>query len=203
MLYNHHLMVDLVLARCKELGIKTLGEVLQSPREGELFCSTEELEGTEDVYTEERVRNHVLLPYESDTQIFLEFGVGHFVADTGRTEQSDRNKVSLVGQIRNIDDREIVVHPIIMGAPWLDHPFNKDVKVGVDLAWYGFEWYEIFPEDIDEFSRCENVTISSPDEWMDYMRNAPENEIKAKFCEILGDIPGNDWGGEQDDHFST
>jgi hypothetical protein len=71
------------------------------------------------------------------------------------------------------------------------------------MVWYGGSWYEIFPEDIDEFSQCKDVQVEAPSEWMDYIKNVPEEEIKSKLCEILGDIPKKDWGGEQDDHFTT
>jgi hypothetical protein len=135
-LYNHHLFVDLVLTHCKELKVKTLGEVLQGPKEGELFCSTEELEGTDDVYEKKRVRNRVLLPYEFEKSIYLEFGTEHFVADTGMSEQSDKNKVSIIGRIRRVGE-EVVIYPLIMGAPSFVHPLNEELNINVDLAWYG------------------------------------------------------------------
>src|ERR1700679_2425086 len=48
-LHNNHLIVDLVLDACRQAHVVSLGELLRKPIEGETFCSTEELAGTEDV----------------------------------------------------------------------------------------------------------------------------------------------------------
>lgn len=201
---NDHLLVTLALSYCKGAGIKSLGEVLNNPVEGILFCSTEELEGNEDVYHKERVRNRIILPYEYDKNIFLEFGTSHIVADTGRLELSQKSKVSIIAGIRHIDQENIISYPLIMGAPSFDHPWNKDF--GIDpavLMWYGWEWYEVFPQDIHQFHKITDFEEPSSKEWTKIMSMLPESEVKRYFCEILGDVQKKDWGGEQDDHFTS
>jgi len=146
----------------------------------------------------------LILPFKYERQIFLEFGVEHFVNDTGRTEQCDKNQVSIIGQIRKVSGDEIIIHTLIMGAPSLDHSLNKDVgiEMGV-LMWYGYNWFETFPEDIDEFAKCKDVEISEPDEWIKFMKELPEEEVKNRFAEILGDTTRADWGGEMADHITS
>ena len=200
-LENDHLFVDLTLKFCLENNIQPLGNLLIDPKEQLLFCSTEKLEGTKEVYSKRRVRNRVLLPYEHEREIYLEFGTQHLVCDTGRSEQAEKSTVSIIGEIRKIESNEIIIYPIIMGAPTFIHPLNKDFQL--DLTLYDGDWYEKFPEEIDEFAKIKEINDPPPEEWMEYMKNIPEVDIKRKFCELLNEIPKNDWGGEQDDIFST
>ena len=203
-LFNDHLLVDIVLNFAKRAKIQTLGETLQNPQIGTLFSSTETLEGNEDVYEEDRrVRNRVLLPYNYDKEVYLEFSTRHFLAETGQVEQSIRCSASVIGKIRTVSDVEIIIYPLIMGAPTFKHTQNEKISVSVDLAWYGYRWYEIYPEDIDEFSGCKVVEVVSDDEWMRYMGQIPEQEVKKRLAEILADPIVKDWGGELADHFST
>jgi len=67
-----------------------------------------------------------------------------------------------------------------------------------------FSISEIHFEDIDEFALAKNISNQDvSNQWMSYMRNMPENLVKEKICEILGDKPKNDWGGEINDHFTN
>jgi hypothetical protein len=63
---------------------------------------------------------------------------------------------------------------------------------------------QIYPEQIEEFSKLSSITNTDiSDIWMSVMGNMSENSVKEKICEILGDIPKKDWGGELNDHFTT
>ncbi len=198
---NDHLLVDMALRVSAKSGVLSLGELIEDPHKGMLFCSTEKIEGNKEVYHADHVREKIILPYEYDRDIFLEFHTKHIVADTGRLELSQESVVSLLAGIHSISDQEIVARPLIIGAPSYDHPENRDL--GVDIFWYGWDWYEIYAEDIEEFKLIRGIEPPSPDEWMNIMEHLSENEVKTKFCEILGEIPKKDWGGELDDHFSA
>jgi hypothetical protein len=197
-LHNHHLLVDIALAACNALKVAPLGEVLADPQVGAIFSSSETLEGTPDVYTEGRVRNRVLLAFEYEREVYLEFGTEHFVASTGRSEQTQRGVVSIIGVVREFSDDHVRLAPIIMGAPSLDHPLNS--ASGLDAAllmWEGSTWYEIYPGDIDEFERINGASESDEEEWTAYMRELPETDVKQRFAEILSAGPANaDWGGD-------
>ncbi len=202
--YNNHVAVEISLELCRVRRVLTLAESLQSPLVGQTFCSTELLEGNPDVYNRPRIRNRVLLPYDLDYQVYLDFGTDHFVADTGRYEQSYREYVTVIAQIRHIESGEVVASPLIMGAPSLDHPKNRASGLAPEtLMRYGYQWYEVFPEDIDEFAKCMAEPPIQAEEWVAAMQTTPEQVVKEAFGKILGDIPTNDWGGERADHYAS
>jgi hypothetical protein len=203
-LHDNHVMVDLALAACREHQVRTLGEVLHDPKEGQLFASTEDLAGTKDVYKLARVRNRVLLPYQKLPRVVLEFGTEHILNDTGRLEQSSKHRVTIIGQVRSNSGTEIILAPLIMGAPSLEHPTN--LKIGIpmpELAFHGWDWYETLPEDIDEFAKMKDVAVSTADEWVECMRQVKEETVKIAIAGLLGDNIQKDWGGEECDHFSA
>ena len=203
-LFNDHLFVDMVLAECRRRKVRSLAEVLQNLLVGEIFSSTEKLEGTEDVYGRSRAVNRVLLPYEYEKDVVLEFGTSHFVADTGKVEQSHECIVSIIGQLRGLEADRILLSPCIMGAPSLDHPLNREIGIPAEqLIWYGFDWFETLPEDIDEFRDAQKVSLPDASDWIPYMKSAAEATIKMKVAEWLGDATKKDWGGEQADHFTS
>ncbi|MDZ4689433.1 MAG: hypothetical protein SH850_30525 [Planctomycetaceae bacterium] len=203
--FNDHLIIDLALRYCRSFGVKTLGESLATPRRGQLFCSTESLAGNDEVYDKARIANQVLVKYEVDREVWLEFGTSHFVSDTGKLEQSIPSQVAVIGEFREITNEKLTIHPLIMGAPTFDHPWNKEFESNerLDLFWHGGDWFQTFPEDIGEFSAMRGQVDPKPKEWMDYMQVLSELDVKSRFCEILGDVSKKDWGGELDDHFST
>ncbi len=199
-LANDHLLVHMALVWCRDAGISSLGQLLASVEVGSLFCSTERLEGNKDVYTEERIRNRVIPSFDAEVDVFLEYHTSHLVSDTGKLVQSRTHIVSVIAGIESVTANEIVAHPIIMGAPSYDYPINK----GLDpkLLWFGWALYEIFPQDIDQFSRLVQVPGDN-DDWINVMREIPETDVKKYLGEILGDKTKKDWPGEQDDHFSA
>ena len=67
---------------------------------------------------------------------------------------------------------------------------------------YGDQWYEVFPEDIDEFAKCMAEPPMHAQEWIAAMQDTPEQVVKEAFSKILGEIPTNDWGGERADHYA-
>ncbi|MCU0440406.1 MAG: hypothetical protein MUC49_21145 [Raineya sp.] len=201
-LYNEHVLVRLALEFCKNNEIDTLGQVLQNPSEGAFFCSIELFAGNEEVHTKPRIKNEILFPYSFEKQVYSEFSTEFITCDTGRYEQGVESKVAIIGKIYKILPKEIIVHPIIMGVPTFDSPFKKQAIDPGRLLFEGPEWYEVKPEDIENFANLTRVEVST-EEWQSYMRKASENDIKEKLCSILGEESKKDWGGELNDHFST
>jgi hypothetical protein len=200
-LANDHLLVELVLHACNGSAVPTLGEVLsEEPPRRRLWCSTERLQGNPAVYDGGRLRNRILLPYEFDREVFLEFNASHIVADTGRSEMASENVVSIVAGVHRVTEREVECRPVIMGAPSFDHPANGEV--GAHLSWYAWDVFEILPDDIAEFSQLVEVNPSA-EEWSAAMAAIPEAHVKLAFSQILGELTRKDWGGEQADHFSA
>lgn len=92
------------------------------------------------------------------------------------------------------------IEPIVIGAPWLDHPLNKDRSQAV---WFSHDWGEILPEDIQEFARMKEAQIFSADQWMSTMKDLPEQRVKEAIAALLKEPTKSDWGGEENDHFSN
>jgi hypothetical protein len=202
--HNNHMLVDLVLTACREHQVPSLGELLREPKEGRLFASTENLAGTKDVYKMERARNRVLLPYQKRPRVVLEFSTKYIQNDTGRIEQSSKNIVTVIGQVRAVSADEIVLAPLVMGAPSFEHPLNANAGLPLwELAFRGWEWYETLPEDIDEFAKMKDIAVGHLDEWVGPMHQVTESAVKAAICELLADNRQKDWGGEECDHFSA
>jgi len=200
-LMNDHYMIHLALTYCHHFKIPTLGELFRVPNRKALFCSTENVEGCGiSAYKEKRARNKIIFPYEASKEVFLEYHTEHIHASTQKMLLSEGHKISIVGEIFDFDDKHLIIHPLIMGPPTYDHPQNRDFDF--DLTWFGWTHYEIFPEDIDEFSKSGTVDVTL-DEWLEFMAKIPENDVKNFICELLGDPPTKDWGGEQYDHFTT
>ena len=203
-LWNNHLLVTYLLDSFNELNIKTLGQVLQTPLVGQFFCSTENLLPNDEVYDVQRTSSIVAPPFEYEKEVILKYSTSHIVADTGRSELHQGALVTVLASIRETTDTQIIAYPLVMGAPSFDHHLNQDI--GIDssqLMWQGWGWYEIFPGDIDEFEKIDEVDDPEPDEWFKVMKHLPEQDVKEKICSILNDVTKNDWGGELNDHYTN
>lgn len=200
---NNHLLVTMLLDLCDAVEAPTLHEALTRVESKYLFRSTELLSACPEIYTKERVEHAVLLDVDFGKPVNIAYHTSHIVSDTGRMTLAQGAEAgyreSMVGRLHKFEDR-FEIEPIVIGAPWYDHPRN-----GEDcdrLMWEGLGIGEILPEDIDQFSRMKGVTVNSAEEWMDAMRKLPEEHIKASFAKLLSEPTKKDWGGESNDHFS-
>jgi hypothetical protein len=201
---NNHLFVNLVMEFCKHEKIKTLSEVLFQPAEGNIFCSFEAVKSNKNLFERDRVRNQIVFSNGFEKKVLIELGKEHFISSTlksylGGQMGEDTTNVVIIGEIRSIAEDQILVHPLIVGfrASPLQR-FQQAVMLGYPTM--RVDEYEYFPEEVDEFSECQNIPPTN--DWQDYMKETPEEEIKKKFCKLLGDLPRKDWGGELCDHFS-
>ena len=146
----------------------------------------------------------MLLPYQKRPRVVLEFGTKHIQNDTGLSEQSSKHTVTIIGQVRTASAEEIVLAPLIMGAPSLEHPKNMDIGLPMwELAFHGWDWFQTLPEDLDEFGRMKEITVARAEEWLNTMRSTHEATVKAAIAELLADNVQKDWGGEECDHFTA
>jgi hypothetical protein len=106
----------------------------------------------------------------------------------------------MIGLLHDRSD-EFEIEPIVMGAPWLDHPRNKED--GGSALWYCHYYGEVLAEDIQEFALMTGVDASNADEWMTTMQNVPEEHVKKSIASLLKDPVKSDWGGEENDHYSA
>jgi hypothetical protein len=94
--------------------------------------------------------------------------------------------VSIVGQVREIRDSEIVLAPLIMGAPSLVHPRNENSGISMATrAFHGFDFYETPAEAIGEFAKLKHIDVQTTEEWMECMRMVSEDRVISAFAELL------------------
>jgi hypothetical protein len=202
-LSNDHLLVTMLLDVCEAVEAPTLLQALKIGKPRHLFRSTERLEACPEVYSATRVRHDVLLDVNFGKPVRIAYHTSHLVSDTGTMTLAEGVKEgymqSIVGLLHDYTDR-FEIEPLVIGAPWLDHPRNGDDCP--QLMWMGRDFGEILPEDIDQFSQMKEVQAKTADEWLGVMAEVPEAKVKEAFASLLIEPTKKDWGGETNDHFS-
>ena len=201
---NDHLLVTMLLDVCEALEAPSLLTVLDLAKPKHLFRSTERLAPCPEIYDAPRVCHAVELDLDFGKPVYIAYHTSHMVSDTAKMvlgQGAPEGYVnSIVGMLHNHADR-FEIEPLVIGSPWFEHPRNADY--GQELMWFGQDFGEILPEDIEQFSRMKEVTATSADEWMSVMRSIPEEQIKQAITNLLSEPTKKDWGGESDDHFSA
>lgn len=203
-LANDHLLVTMLLDACDAAKVPTLMEALTLGEPKHLFRSTERLEPCPDVYKENtRVSHRVVLDVDFGKPVRIAYHTQHLVSATGTMTLAEGHTAgyveSIVGLVHDRGDR-YEIEPLVIGAPWLDHPRNGDASSS--LAWLAYDFGEILPEDIAEFARLAEVSVDDASEWMTVMQRVPEAHVKAALAKLLAEPTKADWGGESNDHFS-
>lgn len=202
-LYNDHLLVTTLLDVCDTTRVPTLLEALTLDKERQLFRSTERLAGCPEIYSAERVTHGVILDVDFGRPVVIAYHTRHLVSDTGKMTLSEGAEggfvESVVGILHRFDDR-FEIEPLVIGAPTLDHPRNVGPD---DLHFMGRDYGEILAEDIDQFSRMQEVVPASAVEWMGVMEHLPEAKVKEGFARLLTEPTKKDWAGEFNDHYSA
>jgi hypothetical protein len=202
-LANDHLLVTMLIDVCTEIKVPTLAEALTLGKPKHLFMSIERLEPCPEIYEAERVKHAVHLDIDYGKPVNIAYHTSHVVSDTGRMTLArgyhKGYRQAMIGLLHDRGD-SFEIEPIVVGAPWLDHPRNKE---GAAAVWLGHDYGEILPEDIAEFARMKEAGVASADEWMSVMENVPEAYVKKSIASLLKEPAKSDWGGEENDHFSA
>ncbi len=201
---NNHLLVTLVLDCCEARDAPTLLKALTLGEPRHLFRSTERLAPCSEIYDADRVCHAVELDLDFGKPVVISYHTSHIVSDTCKmvlhrgSQDGDVN--SIIGLLHDKPNR-FEIEPMVIGPPWFDHPRNGEDSDR--LMFLGHDFGEIFPEDIDQFSKMRDVEVENADEWMDAMRALPEAEVKEAIASLFSEPTKKDWGGESDDHFSA
>jgi hypothetical protein len=202
-LANDHLLVTMLIDVCTEFKVPTLAEVLTLGKPKHTFMSIERLEPCPEIYEAERVKHSVHLDIDYCKPVNIAYHTSHVVSDTGRMTLAEGYhkgyRQAMIGLLHDRGD-SFEIEPIVIGAPWLDHPRNKD---GAAAIWLAYDYGEILPEDIAEFARMKEAFAASADEWMSVMESVPEAHVKKSIASLLNEPSKSDWGGEENDHFSA
>jgi hypothetical protein len=105
--------------------------------------STERLEPCPEVYEAERVNSTVHLEIDYGKPVNVAFHTRHIVSDTGRMALANGchkgYRHAVIGLLYDKGD-SFEIEPIVIGAPWLDHPRNDAgrQRSGVDTTTASF-----------------------------------------------------------------
>lgn len=198
--WQREVRVDQIYTRvllevCRVVGAVTLSTMLKE-RRGRLFTSVEYVHPNPSVYEDQRTSSDIVIRGVSDLKATMAYDTRKIRASTTRSQLAAGSELAIVGLIDGIHGDQVLIQPLIIGAPWLQ--LDQDLIHGAE--WYSHEFFENFVDDIDEFS-----LVRSVDQMIDFdiMRTITEHAFKTCVAEILGDFVSKDWGGETSDHFSA
>ena len=192
----NHVYTRVALAFCAHIPAPTLREVLAN-RKGPLVCSTEHFGPCPEIYDAARVQIPILLDETHDLKPQIHLSTEHISSDTTRSQLYEGDLESFIAVVHGIDGDRLILHPLVIGGPWLE---TTDPAWTDRIVWFAREFYEHFVEDFDQFARVRDVP--DPSDFV-IMQSVSEKAFKTCLAEILGDATTKDWGGEQADHYSS
>lgn len=200
-LSNDHLLVTMLIDTFSELGAPTLADAIRLGKPRHVFMSTERLEPCPEVYSSDRVTHPVHFDFATPKPVVVTYHTSHIVSDTGRMTLAEGHlgghRQAIMGLVHERPEC-FEIEPIVIGAPWLDHPRNEG---GSEAVWLGYDYGELVPEDVDEFAKLKTVAVADANEWMTAMAKVPEAYVKGAIAGLLNEPVKADWGGEENDHF--
>lgn len=194
-----HIYTRTLVAFCEANEVPRLG-ALCAARRGRLFCSTERLAPTPDLYDQERVVTRVEKPELDNLSVELHYSTGHLSADTVKhylhEGGHDMSLVALLqpGPLTNT----LAFEPLVIGSPVLASTTPEPPFDGME--WWSLAYGEVYAEDIDTLSKVADHDLPAD---FSVMEHVSENAFKQCLAELLVEDPGKDWGGEQSDLFTS
>lgn len=187
-----HIYSRLILDFCKISGTRTVEDCVLN-FSGKLMCSIEDFSPSDSIY-ETRVVSILNLKSESKYKIELHYSSAKISSDTLKSGLYNGGEFAVVAQFYSINDDTIILHPLLIGYPYLQ------TKSTGELLWASYtDFYRIYLEDFDEFSKIKGEPIpNSPD----LMKEIKESVFKACLQKILGGNLTKDWGGETSDYYT-
>ena len=183
-IFNDHLLVTFAMDACRDREVVALGEALADPTPGEMFCSTEMLAGTAAVFGDARARNRVMLPYDCGREVFVEFDPHHFLSEVERAEHAGPIRMSVMCHVDIVKPDLVSATALVMGTPTFTHFRNEGATL--DLADHAADWFETWPEDIDELAACGRIARPADEDWQAALAPLSGDDI----CRMLADIMG-------------
>ena len=183
-IFNDHLLVTFTMDACRDREMPPLGVVLADPTPGEMFFSTEALQGTDAVFGKARARNRVLLPYDCGRDVFVEFDPHHFLSDAERVAHAHNARATVLCHVDIVKDDLVSATALIMGTPSFTH-FRNENEV-LDFDDHAADWFETWPEDIDELAACADIPLPPEAEWRAALGSVTGEDVCDALAGILG-----------------
>src|SRR3546814_8065985 len=196
-LAKYHLLVTMLIDVYSAAKAPTLADALRLGKPRHVFMSTERLEPCPNIRSSELVSHLVHLDFIPEKPVILTYNTSLIVCDTGRMTLQEGYKrgyrQAIIGLLHDRGE-DFEIEPIVIGAPWLDHERNES---GDQAVWLGYDYGEIVPEDIEQFSAMKSITASDSEEWMSVMKTVPEQHVKSEIAKLLSEPRKADWGNRK------
>jgi hypothetical protein len=191
-----HIYKDIFLEFCRINEFPTLGDLLANGK-GRVFSSIEQLAPCRNFYDVERATSRIALRGKSKYKVELQYSTKLVASDTLKSRLHMGAKIAVVALLHSFENDKLTFDPLLMGFPWLR---SRDPQLQDQVMWWGYDFFEHFVEDFDEFAKVK--TIKKPTD-IGPMRSVSEYGFKQALGKILGDPVSKDWGGETSDHFTS
>lgn len=185
-----------MLRFCIVHQVPTLGVLLATGRRT-IFCSTEKVFASKNVWKDGRIQTRLRPVGNSEQNVLLEYSTSHFYATSVRARMEEGGSVSIIAVLDRVEDETFVFRPLVIGFPSVA---SDDPAWSEKVMWLGYEFYQNFIQDFDEF---QEVRTRKRPRKFDAMRGITERAFQSCLAEVLGDAVSNHWGGERSDHFSA
>jgi hypothetical protein len=163
-LTNDHLLVTMLIDIYSEAKAPSIAEGLTLGQPRVVIMSIERLEPCPEIRTSGRVAQRVHLEFDYGKPLVIAYHTSHIVSDTGRMTLVEGYpkgyREAIIGVLHDKGDR-FEIEPIVMGAPYLDHPRNKE-RGGSHAVWGGYDYGELLAEDIEELSESAKQRAQAP-----------------------------------------
>lgn len=189
-----NLYARILLNYCKVIGTKTIEENIIN-KNGHLMCSIEKFLPSDSIFDSARAISELEMVVDCNKKIELQFSTNKLSSDTLKSGLTDGGEFAVVAEFYKMTKDKIILHPLLIGYPYLQSKKNGE------LLWESYsDYYQIYLEDLKEFSKMKNVPLPNDCE---LMKNIKESVFKECLHKILGDNVNKDWGGETSDYYST
>lgn len=127
---------------------------------------------------------------KGSVNVRMEFHKSNIASETGVSSLMGSPHLFVFGYIKEIKDKTIIITPYVIGdlLKEEDSFFSPNIK----------DVYSIHPSRMEIFKNV-NFSRKVSLKQLEALKNVPEANVKKLFCELLGIIPENDWGGESCD----
>ncbi|CAM2066755.1 Methyltransferase [Sulfidibacter corallicola] len=179
---------------CKVNNISSLDHLILS-RKGRLFCSVVKLLPCPEIYNKQEVHLECASFKSVGLDVVFRVTVKKVTGDTLKSRLHYGGEFAIVALLERKAGKQLLFHPLIIGLPHM-----MDMDTG-NLTWNLYnDYYNVYIENFDEFSRVRDYKLSSN---FSEMKHIKEKTFKSALGRILSESTPKDWGGETSDFFTS
>jgi len=186
--FNNHLLVTYACDAARDRRVVPLAEALADPRPGELFCSTEIVEGSSSARQGGQVaRNRLRLPWPETRTVYIQYETYNCLSDVELRRMSEVQRLAMLCQIDIVKDDEIVAAPLFLGTETFDHFRNEEDALA--LTNHAESWFECLPFDLGGFAGGASTPPVEEAVWRDALGRYAPQVVDETLVGLLSTAP--------------